>query len=148
MTARLRFSSIELPARKLAQLTPARVAFGLLVVVAIAGVIAVTKIDGLIVTALSIPEGVAWFAAFDVATYVDVIGLILFVAATVQFRATYRAACSLAARAKQWALRCIAALRERNQYSVRDRSHRSRRKVSPPPKEDDREWPAPVFLAA
>jgi hypothetical protein len=134
---------IDLPARKLAQLTPARAAFGLLVVVAIATTITIAKIDGLILSAQAIPEGLVWFAAFDVATYIDVIGLILLVAATVRFRAAYQAVCSAASRARQWAARCVGAVRERLQYGARDRSHRNRRKGSPP--KDDGDWRGFVF---
>jgi hypothetical protein len=140
----LRRLLIELPARKLDQLTPARIAFGLLIAAAIALAIVVAKIEGLILSAQAIPEGLVWFAAFDVATYIDVIGLVLLVAATVRFRTAYQAIRSAAARARQWAAHCVGAIRERLQYGARDRSHRTRRKGSPPPK-DEGHWRGLVF---
>jgi len=135
---------IEWPARKLSQLTPARVAFALLVATATIGLITFAKIDGLILTAQAIPDGLAWFAAFDVATYIDVIGLVLLVAATVRFRAAYRAARSVATRVRQWFSRCVGALRERYQFGARSRPHRIRRKDAPPTG-DDGSWPALAF---
>jgi hypothetical protein len=143
----LRRLLIEWPARALSKLTPARIVFALLVPTATIGLITFAKIDGLTVGAQAIPEGLTWFAAFDVATYIDVIGLVLLVAATVRFRAAHRAACSAAARVRQWVSRCVGALRERSQSGARSRSHRIRRQ-DPPPTGEDGGWPAPAFSVA
>ncbi len=143
----LRRLLIELPARELPRLTPARLAFGLLVAMAIVVVITFAKATGMIAIAQAIPEGLAWFATFDVGTYLDAIALIWLVAAVVQFRAAYHASRLAVARTTRWLLRCIGVLRGRNTYGARTRSHRHRPTSSRPNQEDDGAWPTPAVPA-
>lgn len=139
---RLRHLLIELPARKLGQLTPPRLAFLLLVVAAAAAVIAFAKSDGMALVAQAVPEGLGWFAAFDVATYIDVIALIWLVAATVRLRAALHALRSATDRARRWMLSVTGLFHDRSKSGARSRSRRDRRKIARPPKGEGEGWPA------
>jgi hypothetical protein len=140
----LRDLLIDLPARQLARLTPVRIMFGVLVIAAIAGLIAFAKTDGLIVVAQGVPETVTWFAAFDVATYVDVIGLLLLIGATIRMRAAFRASCAVATRSWQWLMHCAKRLHF-NRHGAMERRRRTRKTTRPPSDEDDRGWCAPAY---
>ena len=92
---------IELPARKLTELSLARVLLAAALFVAIAGLIAVAKADGALVAAQGLPEGLAWLAAGDTAVYVELAAAALLVRAAAGFQVTFRAARLLATRALQ-----------------------------------------------
>ncbi len=62
---------------------------GLLGVVAGAGLL--WKGDGLMLSVPMLPEGLAWVAAFDIATCADVIAVMAIVAASLRFRALWAA---------------------------------------------------------
>jgi E3 ubiquitin-protein ligase DOA10 len=140
----LRDMLIDLPARQLAKLTPARIALAVFVIAAIAGLIAFAKSDGLMLVAQGVPEAIGVFATFDVATYVDVIGMLLLLAAAVRVRAALQASCAVAARSWRWLLRCTKRL-----SSVRHRAmarRRRPRKTAPRPSDgDDRGWCTPAY---
>ena len=146
--ALLRRWLVVLPAEKLSRLTLGRLVFGLLVLVFIAGVIALAKTDGLIVIAQGIPEVASWFAVFDIATYVDVIALTLLLGASVRFRAVSEAMRSAAARARQWGRRCGAILRRASILFARSRARRTRPSVTRPKRDEGEDRPAPVFAFA
>ena len=137
----LRRLSIKAPARALARLTPATAIFAFMVILAIAAVVQFAKTDGLIMIAQAIPDGIAWFVTFDVATYIDVIALVWLVAATVRIRAVYQA---LRSGIRRWVLRNVGALRDRTVHGAGRRLPRGRRTTSPPKKEDE-DWRAPAF---
>jgi hypothetical protein len=139
----LRRLLVDLPARKLAQLTAGRVIFALLVMLAIAAAIGFAKTDGIALLAQGLPDGIAWFATFDVATYLDVIAIAWLLAAAVRLRAAYDGLRTLAARARRLAQPWIKMLRLRK-TGARSRSRRPGEKP-PPPREDDRAWPALAF---
>jgi hypothetical protein len=143
----LRNLLIDLPTRLLAKLTPVRILFGVLVIAAIAGLLALAKSNGLMLVAQGVPELIGWFAAFDVATYVDVIGLVLLIAATVKLRAAFRASCAVAARSWRGLMRGANRL---HFIGHRAKARRRRpRKTSPPPSDgDDRGWWAPAYAWA
>ena len=140
----LRGLLVELPVRMLSKLTPARITFGVFVILMIAGLIALAKDEGLMITVMSFPEGLAWFAAFDVTAFVDLIGGVLLVAGAVRFRAVYRALCAAAARAGHLAARFVARVRHRLGAGARDRARRGQAKASPPAT-DDEDWPQMAF---
>jgi len=141
----LRRLLVEAPGRALGRLTPARAVFGLLVIVALAAFVQFAKTDGLMMVAQAIPEGVAWFAAFDVATYIDVIALVWLVAATVRLRVAWRALRSAGARIGQWVLEAVSALTGRYRHGAGRREVRSRRSATPPPQNDQDDWRGPGF---
>jgi hypothetical protein len=139
----LRRLLVDLPARKLAQVTPAGVILALLVALAIAAAIGLARTDGIFLVAQGLPEGIAWFATFDVATYLDVIALAWLLGAMVRLRAAYEGLRALADQAKRRAQRWIAILRVRG--GMRSRSRRTDRKLPPPAQEEEPAWPAPAF---
>ena len=141
----LRRLLVDLPARKLAQLTPGTVIFGLLVVLAIALAIGLFRTDGIFLVAQGLPEGVAWCATFDVATYLDVIALAWLLAAMVRLRAAYDALRVLADQAKRLAQCWVTQLRVRDRDGARARSRRTDRKCPPPAQDDEPAWPAAAF---
>jgi hypothetical protein len=122
----------EAPARRLASLrrahwVAAAVALGL-----IAGLILYARATGVWLAAVGLPEALSWFAVFDIATYMDVLGVLLLVAATVRLRATYAAVCA-AARACR---RVIVSVRRRVHAAVRRSPRRPRRSADG----SDRPW--------
>ncbi len=137
---------VELPARKLAALTPARVTFAVLVAAAIMVAVTTAKATGMIVVAQTIPDGLAWFATFDMASYLDALALVWLVAANVRFRAAFRALRLAAERARRWTWRIVGALAGR--LAARQRSPHTRPTKSTTRNSDDGEWPALAFQAA
>lgn len=140
----LRHLLVDLPARKLAQLTPGAVIFALLVVLAIAAAIGLARTDGIFLVAQGLPEGIAWFATFDVATYLDVIALAWLLTATVRLRMAYDGLRALAARARRVARPWTTALRVRR-ARARTRSRRPAGKPLRPSRDEEPGWPGLVF---
>lgn len=141
----LRRLLVDLPARKLAQLTPGAVIFALLIVLAIAGAIGLARTDGIFLVAQGLPDGIAWFATFDVAAYLDVIALAWLLAAMVRLRTAYDALRALAAQARRLAQLWIAMLRVRGRAGASTRSRRAGGKPPPPSRDDEPGWPALAF---
>jgi hypothetical protein len=138
----LRLMLIEWPARQLARLNPGkvlpkltagRVLLALLVVFAVGTVILIARQDVLMFLAQGLPEGVAWFAAFDVASYLDVIALGVVLSATVRLRSIYVA---LKARVARSALGRLV----RRGRGARSRSLRPERAQQPPSNDDESAW--------
>lgn len=130
------------PARQLAKLnlgrlipkmTSGRVALALLLVFAVVVAVALARNDGLIFLAQAMPEGIAWFATFDIATYLDVIALGLVLGASVRLRALYAAP-------KAWAARSAVGRAIRRACRARTRSPRPERKAPPPSNDDEPAW--------
>ena len=141
----LRRLLVDLPARKLAQVTPGKVIFALLVVLAIAAAIGLARTDGIFLVAQGLPDGIAWFATFDVATYLDVIALAWLLAAMVRLRAAYEGLRALADQAKRLAQRWVTVLRVRGRPGARTRSRRAGGKPPRPPRDEEPGWPALAF---
>ena len=138
----LRRLLVEWPARKLAALDPrkmlpkltaGRVLLLLLVLSALALVVAVARADVTMFLAQGMPEGIAWFATFDVAAYLDVIALALVLGATVRVRAIYAAL-------KAWVARSAICRRMWRGRSARSRSPRPERRPHPPSNDDEPGW--------
>ena len=127
---------VEAPARKL---TPGVMIFGAFLLLAVVGALAWGKTEGLIVAAQG-GDAIAWFAAFDVGTYIDVIAVAWLLAATVRLRAVAKAAQSALARARRFASARMIALRSR----APRRPRRSGRRT-PPPADDGRGWAGLAF---
>jgi hypothetical protein len=141
----LRRLMVDLPARKLAQVTPGHMIFALLIVLAITLAIGLFRTDGIFLVAQGLPEGIAWFATFDVATYLDVIALAWLLSAMVRLRAAYQGLRALADQAKRLAQGWIAMLRIRDRAGARTRSRRTGGKPRPPPPDEEAGWPAFAF---
>jgi hypothetical protein len=133
---------VEWPARRLANLSPGkmlpklpagRVLLVLIVLIGIVLAEGVFRGDVMMFLAQISPEGIAWFATFDIAAYFDVVALALMLGATVRLRAVAQALRAWAARVRQAvAVRRLSA-----------RSRRARRPVRrPPPRsgDDDGGW--------
>src|SRR6185503_10524948 len=90
--------------------------------------------EGFIVAG-QVPEAIAWFAAFDIATFVDVIALALIVAVAVRLRpalAFVRAA--------------LGVLRRRVSGGAR-RIRKARKRRAPPADSEGEPWPAALVAA-
>src|SRR5215472_14231469 len=74
---------VEAPAQALNRLRRGHAALVIGVMILVAAAVALGR-EGFIVAAQT-PEFIAWFAAFDIATYVDVVAAALIVAAAVRF---------------------------------------------------------------
>jgi len=138
---------IDLPTRLLAKLTPVRILFGVLVIFSIAGLLVLAKSNGMMLVAQGVPELIGWFAAFDVATYVDVIGLVLLTAATVKLRAAFRASCAVVARSWRWLMLGANRLHFID-HKAKARRRRSRKTAPPPSDGYDRGWCVPAYAWA
>jgi hypothetical protein len=133
---------VDWPARQLAKLDPGKVLpkltsgkvlLVLLVLFAAAMAIVVAENDGLMFLAQGLPDGVAWFAAFDVATYLDVIALAVVLSATVRLRAIY-------AVLRAWVARSALGRLVQRAQGARSRSPRPERKTPPPSNDDEPAW--------
>ncbi|MDB5417876.1 MAG: hypothetical protein JWP50_1295 [Phenylobacterium sp.] len=129
---------VEWPAERLSRVRPGLVLLILLLVVAGAALIAVAKSEGAFLVAQGLPEALASLAAFDVATYLDVLAIAWLFAASVRLRAVKAAIGSAMARARPWIAR---------QAAPRARARRSR-PASPPPANSDDEGSPGFALAA
>ena len=138
---------VEAPARMLTGLTPARVAFIFLVTLATVLILVFVKAVGLIAIAQGLPDGLAWFAAFDVGAYLDAIALVWLLAATLRLRASWNALQVSTGRAGQRIWRHIALLRARLGHGSVRRSRRRGPGGSQSPKPDSDPWPALAISA-
>jgi hypothetical protein len=129
----------------LTRMSPASMMAGFAVVVVVAGLIAYARAEGLMVVGGGLPDALAWFTMFDIATYIDVIALVALVAASVRLRAAYAALRSCAVRARAWLRLGVGAFRQG--LGARARAHRPRPKASRPGGRDPDE-PAPAFAFA
>jgi len=122
------------PGKVMPKLAAGKVLFGLMIVLAVLGAAALAQ-HGAIFLAQGAPEVIAWFAAFDVATYIDVIALALVLGATVRLRAAYAAI-------RTWLARSTLSRLTRRPGGARSRSPRPERKAPPPSNDDEPAWPA------
>jgi hypothetical protein len=141
----LRSLMVDWPADKLAKLDPrkalpkltaGKILFVILLFLAIAAAIALARTEA-VVLLQGVPEGVAWFATFDIATYLDVIAVALVLGATVRLRAIYAAI-------KAWTMRSALgrlAVGLRPSQGARSRSRRDARRPQPPSNDDEPAWP-------
>jgi hypothetical protein len=130
---------VKWPARQLARLEPdkvlpkltaGRILLVLLVLSGIALAIAVAREDVTILFAQMAPEGIAWFAAFDIAAYLDVVALAILLSATVRLRGMYVAL-------KVWVARSALIRLMRRGRGARTRAPRPDRRTPPPSNDDE-----------
>jgi hypothetical protein len=145
----LRRALVETPARFLARMTRRRMVFALTALVLLLAAIALARLveDGFVFVQF-VPEGLAWMAAFDVASYLELMAAVWLVAGAVRLRAVDQAMKAAAARARQWSanrLRILVAAMAR--FAGR-RAHRIGRRAMPPKKGKDLDRPAPGLVFA
>ncbi len=133
---------MEAPARALASMTHVHVVFGLFIAVLIVVVIVYPKAAGLLVASQALPDGIAWFAAFDVASYLDAIALVWLLSATVRLRTVVQALRGAGAMAGRWIGRGIGAIQVRSRFGANRRARRIRSARRPPSKGAGGDWPA------
>jgi len=90
--------------------------------------------EGFIVAG-QVPEAVAWFAAFDIATYVDVVALALIVATAVRLKSAIAF------------VRAAPALLRRRVTSGMRRLRTARKRRAPPADSEGEPWPAALVAA-
>jgi hypothetical protein len=100
-------------AQRLARLTPAHLVLLLLTASAATALLAWLKTDGAFMLARAVPEGVAWFGAFDIGLFVDGFALALVVGAILRLRATWQAVRMAAAGVKAWSRQLTTAVAAR-----------------------------------
>jgi hypothetical protein len=120
---------VESPARRL---TPGVTIFSLMLLMVVLAALMFMKSEAFVVVGQA-PEAIAWFAAFDIGTYIDVIVVAWVLAATVRLSAGARFAASALAQA----LRVVSA-----RIGARSRARRQPRRVRrhTPPSDDGRGW--------
>jgi len=135
----LRRALVEWPAERLSLLRLGHVLLILLLAAASAALIALAKSDGAFLMAQGLPEALASLAAFDVASYLDVLALGWLLAASVRLRVVKATFGSALARARLWVAR---------RAMPRARAPRRRPAASPPPANaDDEGWPGFALAA-
>ena len=113
-------------------LTWARVLFAVAVICAVVAAIDVIGRDGIQMFAAAAPEVIAWFVAFDIATYIDVMALAWALAALVRVRTLAQTARSSWTKIKRRLVRQFARARR----STRQHTRRTPRKQPPKPGKD------------
>jgi hypothetical protein len=73
----------------LPRLTRGRLAIAMLLIVFTTALLAFLKTDGLALAARAAPDAIAWFAAFDVATYLDVVAISALAALVLRLRVVW-----------------------------------------------------------
>ncbi|WP_421736241.1 hypothetical protein [Caulobacter sp.] len=136
----LRRLLVEAPARTLSRLTPGHLLIALALIGMSVLVAALFETEGLRLLGMALPEGLAWLAAFDVATFLDIFAAAAMIAATARLRALQ----DLARSARTWARSLASRIPRTPRRAGRGRRRRSPRPGSPPAKGDDGEgaWPA------
>jgi hypothetical protein len=124
---------IELPAEALSSVTPGRIALALILVGASALVAMLFEAEGLRLLGMAVPEGLAWVAAFDVATFLDLFAAVALVAAAARLRGLRDSARSIVA----WTRSRVSRIAARR--TGRSRQRRARRPASRPVQNDDGE---------
>ena len=124
----LRRLLVDKPAAGLNRLRRGHLALVFLLAVMLAAALAMGR-EGFVVAAQT-PEIVAWFAAFDIATYVDVFAAAVILAAAVRLKPLVGIARLALARLRRTGPRAVRAPRRH--------SHRQ----TPPADSDDEAWPA------
>jgi len=129
----LRRLLVEAPAAALNRLRRGHLALVALVGVMLAIALAMGR-EGFIVAG-QVPEAIAWFAAFDIATYVDVIALGLIVATAVRLKS-----------AVAFARAALGVLRRRRSGGMR-RIRTALKRRAPPADLEGEPWPAALAAA-
>lgn len=96
----LRRILVEAPAKALSRLTPGQIALALIVTAAGVLVGLMFEAEGLRLLGMALPEGLAWVAAFDIVTFLDLFAAAAMVAAAARLRGLRDTARLILARAR------------------------------------------------
>ena len=121
---------VEAPARRL---RPGVLVFGAVLLIGVAAALAFGGSDGFMVAAQA-PEAIAWFATFDVATWIDVIVVAWLLSASVRIGAALQ---SLGHAVVRTAGAVLASAKARGRAPRQTRRVRRR---APPPPDEGRGW--------
>jgi len=145
----LRRALVEMPARKFARLTKRRVVLGAALLVFLVGAVALARLveDGAMFIQF-VPEGFAWMAAFDVASYLELMAAVWLVAGALSLRAVERAMRATAARARQWAANRLRMLVVAMGRLAERRARRIGRRKMAAKKSKDQDRPTPGLVFA
>ncbi|MDB5477201.1 MAG: hypothetical protein JWP49_2712 [Phenylobacterium sp.] len=132
----LKRALVDWPAQRLSRVRPGVVLLVLLLTAASVALIAVAKLDGAFLVAQGLPEALGALAAFDVATYLDMLAIGGLFAASVRLRAVKAVVRSVVAR-----------LRVTRRAAPLARAARSRPAAPPPANSDDEGWPGFALAA-
>lgn len=133
---------VERPAELLSHMTVGRVAFALVVVVGVLALFNFFRSDGAMLAAQGVGDGVSWFVAFDVGTYLDVLAVVWLLGASRQMRAAIT-------HIRRLAIQKFSALRQAKQGQARPRSLRGPRRRPQGTRDDDpAPWCWPALIAA
>jgi hypothetical protein len=141
----LRQLLVERPARALTKLTPARMLVVLLAVAAAAALVAWLKFDGALVLGRAVPEGLGWFATFDIGLLADAFGAALVFAAALRIRAARRAVSIAAVRTALYSTKLVAKIVAAVRLSPAPRAPRPRQIHAPGRADDEDGWAAFAF---
>jgi hypothetical protein len=141
---------IDPPARLAAQVTFGRIVVFLFVALIVAALFALARTDGLMMAGQAAPEGLAWLATFDVATWADTVALVMLIGAAARLRGSWAFAANAVRRLCEGAITQVATGLKGLRVAANTRSRRRRRPGSPPPRTDGDGWPVfgPTWLAA
>jgi hypothetical protein len=133
----LRRALVEAPAKALSRLTPGQIALALIMTAAGVLVALMFEAEGLRLLGMALPEGLAWIAAFDIATFLDLFAAAAMVAAAARLRGLRDTARLILARTRGRLTRLLDVPR-------RARRHRRVRRPSARPgrTDDGGDWPA------
>lgn len=131
---------IDAPARLAARITFGRIIVLLFVALIVAGLFALAKTDGLMMAGQAAPEGLAWLATFDVATWADTVALVMLIGAAGKLRGSWRIATHSIRRLVERAFARVAGLFRGLRAAMNTRSRRRPRSGSRPPKPDGDIW--------
>jgi hypothetical protein len=132
---------VDAPARLAAQLTFGRIVVFLFVALIIGALFALAKTDGLMMAGQAAPEGLAWLATFDVATWADTVALVMLIGAVGRLRGSWAFAANAVRRLCEGAITQVATGLKGLRVAANTRSRRRRRPGSPPPETDRDGWP-------
>lgn len=141
---------VDAPARLAAQVTFGRIVVFLFVALIIGALFALAKTDGLMMAGQAAPEGLAWLATFDVATWADTVALVMLIGAAGRLRGSWRVAADSMRRLIERAFLTLAGVFRVFRAAANTRSRRCRRSGSHPPKAEEDGWAdlGPTWLAA
>jgi hypothetical protein len=138
---------IELPARKLSELSAARLFLFIALLCLFGAIIAIAKAEGAMFVAQGSPDVIAWLAAGDTAAYLDLLAAAWLLRTRLRFGDAGRALCLMAAYVTRLAVTCLGAVRHRLRSRPRSRSDVSIRRRAPG-RRDEEDRPAPAFAFA
>jgi hypothetical protein len=141
---------IDAPARLIAKMTFGRILALLFLAALVAGLVVLAKTDGLLIMGPAGPEGFAWLATVDVATWADTVALVMLIGAVGRLRGAFRVMSSIAQTLKLQIARVAINVMNRVHSNRSVRARRRRRSINQRPPTEDSQWAAgnPIWITA